>query len=66
MRLIGSHDAVYVLRLAIMYLMAYACLYVRKNNEKRVQHETIGYLRELVKRGGIIREREKLWPREDR
>lgn len=31
-----------------------------------VQHETIGYLRELVKRGGIIREREKLWPRKDR
>lgn len=40
------------LRLAIMYLMAYACLYVRKNNEKGVQHETIGYLREPVKRGG--------------
>lgn len=38
-----------------MYLMVRACLHVRKKNEKGVQHEAIGCLRELVKKGAANR-----------
>lgn len=55
-RIAAAVSALYV---AIIYLMACACpIHVRKNNEKGVQHEAIGYLREVVKkkpRIGIIR-----------